>query len=546
MGTDMKSLVIVQSNLPDQVLNWLECDSGWKIHFFEDLIRGEKPVEPELIFFCSSMDIENSRDLYLEILHKYSNIPLVVFLEDELFEDSDFYLNNDCFDIFPLELNPGMFRLIWRKVISRLKGIHKRNETQKEILIYETLLNLLSHDTRNLFVKLKSIMDDLETGPVKTMLHDGLRELFETIMSAVGYLNDNRRILSLFEVVYNLKLTRERIPLSQHPRIEFKYDDKIFLFAEISELFKHAVLNIVENALKYSDDIVQVDITRHGEDIQIRVADHGIGINEYEKKQVFLRGYRTDDVGTVEGSGKGLWITRNIVNKDGGEIKVEDNVHSGTVFIITIPAFFTDNIEDSLSMILEGFDVDLDTLRQIRQNIETLIALYKPKKELDFDSLVFANLLEYMRKEQKQRSAVHFRQKLKDFKNMNPQGKTVLIVDDSVYVHYYLGNYLTDLGFRIVEYGLNGEEAVTYYKKYKPDIVTLDITMPVMSGLEASQHIIKENKDARIIFLSGLGNHGAIIELLKSRLKQNNYTVLAKPFNLEELKSALSLISMQS
>lgn len=63
--------------------------------------------------------------------------------------------------------------------------------------------------------------------------------------------------------------------------------------------------------------------------------------------------------------------------------------------------------------------------------------------------------------------------------------KKVMIVDDSAFIRKTLRNILEEAGYGIVCEAVNGEEAVQLYKEYKPDIVTMDITMPVMDGVTA-------------------------------------------------------------
>ena len=64
-----------------------------------------------------------------------------------------------------------------------------------------------------------------------------------------------------------------------------------------------------------------------------------------------------------------------------------------------------------------------------------------------------------------------------------------MIVDDSAFIRKTLRNILEEAGYGIVCEAVNGEEAVQLYKEYKPDIVTMDITMPVMDGVTALEKI---------------------------------------------------------
>lgn len=408
-------------------------------------------------------------------------------------------------------------------------------------LMYKTLLKLLSHDTRNTFVKLKVLMEDIQDGPVKDMICDAVEELYETIASSSGFLDGKKRIQSLHEMMVNLKITSDKISLENHKRIDFYCDAKVFLFVEVSELFNHALLNIIENALKYSEDEekVEVSVKRRGPNIVIEVSDSGIGMVQEDLDSIFEQGYRAKIVKDIEGTGTGLWITKNIINRDGGTISVKSELGFGSTFIITIPAFYTPSLENSMDIIVENFLDDPDEIEKSLNSVKTLIDLHNPPDDVDYDSVVFANLLNYLRKERRNRSHSHFKDKLIDIKSKNPEGKTVLIVDDSSYVHYYLGNYFTDLGYKVVDFGFNGEEGYKMYAEYRPDIVSLDITMPVMSGLEASDKILEMDPDANLLFLSGLGSHKGLIDSIHKKLGHRPYSVLTKPFTVEKLKEVL-------
>lgn len=82
--------------------------------------------------------------------------------------------------------------------------------------------------------------------------------------------------------------------------------------------------------------------------------------------------------------------------------------------------------------------------------------------------------------------------------------KTILIVDDSSMMRKMLKSSLADKGFTIAGEAKNGLEAIDMYTKLKPDVVTMDITMRDMDGLEAAKKIIESDDKASIIFLSNL------------------------------------------
>ena len=82
--------------------------------------------------------------------------------------------------------------------------------------------------------------------------------------------------------------------------------------------------------------------------------------------------------------------------------------------------------------------------------------------------------------------------------------KRVMVVDDSRMICVQMKKLLEGTDYEVTAYCRDGEEAVAQYGQVKPDIVTMDIIMPGMDGLEAAQAILEEHPDARIIMVSSL------------------------------------------
>lgn len=92
----------------------------------------------------------------------------------------------------------------------------------------------------------------------------------------------------------------------------------------------------------------------------------------------------------------------------------------------------------------------------------------------------------------------------------------VLIVDDSLIIRKKISYIFENLGQHNILTATNGKEAIDSYKKYKPDLVTMDITMPDMDGITAVQHIIKEDKDAKIIMVTSCDQEDIVIKSIQS------------------------------
>jgi len=104
--------------------------------------------------------------------------------------------------------------------------------------------------------------------------------------------------------------------------------------------------------------------------------------------------------------------------------------------------------------------------------------------------------------------------------------KKVLIVDDASFIRMLVKKLLTENGFEIVGEAGDGKSGVEKYKELKPDIVTMDITMPVMSGIEALREIIKFDRSANVIMLTAMGQQSMVLEAINYGAK----SFVVKPF----------------
>ena len=119
---------------------------------------------------------------------------------------------------------------------------------------------------------------------------------------------------------------------------------------------------------------------------------------------------------------------------------------------------------------------------------------------------------------------------------MQPTKLNVLIVDDSLLAAQVMTNALHDLGHNVVKVAKSGSEAVVAYKNHNPDVVTMDVTMPDMDGIAATQKIVKEFPDARVIMVTSHTQHSTVVDALKAGAK--GYIV--KPFHTDKLRDVLA------
>ena len=111
---------------------------------------------------------------------------------------------------------------------------------------------------------------------------------------------------------------------------------------------------------------------------------------------------------------------------------------------------------------------------------------------------------------------------------------TVLICDDVVYIRLLLGDILARGGFEVVGEAETGSQAVEKYKTLRPDLVTMDIVMPDMGGIDAVREIRNYDQDARILMCSALGQQSLVTEALQAGAKD----FVVKPFDPSRLLEA--------
>lgn len=111
----------------------------------------------------------------------------------------------------------------------------------------------------------------------------------------------------------------------------------------------------------------------------------------------------------------------------------------------------------------------------------------------------------------------------------------VLIVDDASFMRMMIKDILQKNGFEVVGEASNGIEAVNLYKKEKPDVVTMDITMPDMDGIEAVKEIKIFDPAAKVIMCSAMGQQSMVMDAIKSGAKD----FIVKPFQADRVLEAI-------
>jgi two-component system, chemotaxis family, chemotaxis protein CheY len=116
--------------------------------------------------------------------------------------------------------------------------------------------------------------------------------------------------------------------------------------------------------------------------------------------------------------------------------------------------------------------------------------------------------------------------------------RTVLICDDAEFMRTMIGEILTGAGFRIVGEAENGVQAVERYRELRPDLVTMDIMMPEMGGIDAVRQIVAEDPDAKVLICSAMGQQALVIEAIQAGARD----FVVKPFQPSRVLEAIQRI----
>ena len=254
--------------------------------------------------------------------------------------------------------------------------------------------------------------------------------------------------------------------------------------AELDERrIKQVLINLLTNAVKFTPDGGKVSLKAWGnieeQQIVFQVTDTGIGIKTEDMDKLFASFVQIESTLSrrYEGTGLGLALVKNIVELHGGSVAVVSEVDKGSQFTVILP----------------------------------WRKLLKPSLEID-NSIYQAAL------------------------SIKKDGALILLAEDNEANILTISDYLISKGYKLI-FAYNGFEAVNLARDKKPDLILMDIQMPDMDGLEATQRLKKERETANIpiIALTALTMPGDRDRCFAAGV--NEY--MTKPVNLKKLFSSI-------
>jgi two-component system chemotaxis response regulator CheY len=117
-------------------------------------------------------------------------------------------------------------------------------------------------------------------------------------------------------------------------------------------------------------------------------------------------------------------------------------------------------------------------------------------------------------------------------------GMSIMVVDDSQITAKKIRSLLEALGHTVVQTARDGKEAIARYQATRPDLVTMDITMPEMDGIEATRKIMAHDPYARIIVVTSHGQE----EMVRGAMEAGAKGYLLKPFDQQKLRNVVDKV----
>ncbi|WP_341835329.1 ATP-binding protein [Chitinophaga pollutisoli] len=274
------------------------------------------------------------------------------------------------------------------------------------------------------------------------------------------------------------------------------------------DLWEKIVLNLVSNAVKYSHrGSIVLDIRSENGQVLVSVSDNGIGIAEDQQEKIFERFHRIENTGgrSMEGTGIGLAMVKELVKLHHGSIRVESRPGEGSVFTIALPAGSAHLSADRI--------VASETAPAVTQNAAAFVA--EAMKWLPGTEAPVSSEHDILPEMPSPRDARH----------------RVLLADDNADMREYLTRLLSRQF--VVETAIDGEDALQQAINRPPDLLLTDIMMPKLDGMELLKKLRHHPKtsDVPVIFLSARAGEEAKIEGLATGA--DDY--LIKPFSAKEV-----------
>uniref|UniRef100_A0A7C4S5V9 histidine kinase n=1 Tax=Geoglobus ahangari TaxID=113653 RepID=A0A7C4S5V9_9EURY len=317
---------------------------------YNDELKGIQPINGKIIGYAPLKDIygkpvyilklETIREIYPQGVETVRYYILTIIVIGVLFCVVTILLI-DRFVLYRLSLITSVIKEIHQNPDKTVPVIGKNelaslsieiNKMLDRIKRYNELIKVLNrilrHDLLNNLTIVRVSLEMIE--PKDESMERLIKNAIKTIDKSVKLIKDVRELeASESPITINLREVIENV-IERYP---IKFNVEGDCICQVTKAIYSVIDNIINNAIVHGKtDRVDIFIEDKGEFCEIRIADYGVGIPDEIKDQIFEEGFKYKS----EGSGLGLYIVKKVLERYGGEVIVEDNKPSGTVFILRI------------------------------------------------------------------------------------------------------------------------------------------------------------------------------------------------------------------
>ena len=386
----------------------------------------------------------------------------------------------------------------------KMEELQAVNQKLQELdLLKDSFLSTVSHELRTPLTSIKSFSEillnydeDRETqreflgiiNEESNRLTRLINDFLDLSKIEAGRMQWETVELALSEVIQTAINATQALAMQMNLKVETSLDPDLPAVWCDKDRLAQVVTNLLSNAIKFTPEggVIRVKTqTLNGskadgdsDTVMISVSDSGIGIAPKDHQAVFEKFKQVGDTlsGKPKGTGLGLPICKEILEHYGGKIWVESELGKGSTFFFTLPIAQKTGAETP-----------------------------EAKKE-----------------------------EAEEAKAVTKEGKTILVVDDEAHIRRFLKHELTNSGYHVLE-ASEGKEAIDLARKHHPDLITLDIMMPDISGLDVTA-VLKndpDTKDIPILIIS-------VVEEREKAAKLGANDFVAKPFTMKVLTEKIN------